>query len=79
MDKLLLQTHSNWKYKECSAICLTTTWLDEYTPDAAVNIQGRQLIRGESEQRHHNLCLQRMALQRLARGYRASSVLQRLA
>ena len=24
---------SNWKFKECSAICFTETWLDEGTPD----------------------------------------------
>ena len=27
---------SNWKFMECSVICLTETWLDGGTPDAAV-------------------------------------------
>ena len=47
MDELLPQTHSNWKYKECSAICLTTTWLGEYTPDAAVTPPGFSTYRAD--------------------------------
>ena len=40
MDELFLLTQNNWKFKECSAICLTETWLDEGIPDAVVTPPG---------------------------------------
>ncbi|KAJ4939516.1 hypothetical protein JOQ06_028964 [Pogonophryne albipinna] len=47
MDELHLLIQSNKTYGDCSAICLTETWLDHSIPDQAVSLAGYTLHRAD--------------------------------
>lgn len=47
MDELQLMIQTNKDYSDCSAICLTETWLDQSVPDQAVTLPGFTLHRAD--------------------------------
>ena len=47
MDELQLMIQTNKDYSDCSAICLTETWLDQSVPDQAVILPGFTLHRAD--------------------------------
>ena len=47
MDELQLMIQTDKDYSDCSAICLTETWLDQSVPDQAVTLPGFTLHRSD--------------------------------
>ncbi|KAK0137856.1 hypothetical protein N1851_025938 [Merluccius polli] len=47
MDELQLMIQTNKDYSDCSAICLTETWLDPSVPDQVVTLPGFTLHRAD--------------------------------
>lgn len=47
MDELQLLIQTNMNYSNCSAICLTESWLDQSMPDQAVTLPGYTLHRAD--------------------------------
>ena len=47
MDELQLMIQTDKDYSDCSAICLTETWLEQSVPDQAVTLPGFTLHRSD--------------------------------